>query len=115
MGVEWQKIKKEPAIRQYMDATLDRMKPSYTKQIRPIEAQIIAYVEDMALFASWNATSAFPRNIKKIFHAASLILQHAPATSLILQQILAIPLTLHQKLATSITWQKAVTTSVTLP
>lgn len=29
-GCEWQRIKKEPAIRQYLDATFDEVKPSYT-------------------------------------------------------------------------------------
>ncbi|BFZ03070.1 hypothetical protein BsWGS_06109 [Bradybaena similaris] len=47
---KWQIVKKEPVVKSYLAKTFARQLPSYTKKIKPTEAQILEAVMDDSLF-----------------------------------------------------------------
>lgn len=59
---EWQKPKKtEPLVRQYLAETFKPLKPAYTKNVTPNEAEIIAAVNNKILFGFVRVLHPCPR------------------------------------------------------
>lgn len=64
---QWQRAKKGPAIHKFLNKIFERVKTSYRKKVRSIEAQIVKYVEDETLFGLVECDIHVPDDLREKF------------------------------------------------